>query len=206
MSQQLDWTIIYFKDFWGLVEKGQVSTEAEETEPEQVLLSFLDFWTMVTMEGNVDDAQEQDDDDLESMPESGSEDDDSSEDGFLSLGHFARMYVLEAEQRYLLRTIEIQAQILDDQERRLKEHKKATKVLTLERRRLAKARKKMETVRSHKILGSFIQFWISIGRQETKDEELDHLENAGDFFRLIYKSCTHGQPLPSSPSLPLKMD
>ena len=155
--------------------------EANETEPEEVLLSFLDFWTMVTMEVKEGDAQEQDDDDLESIPESGSEADDSSEDGFLSLGHFARMWVLEAEQRYLLRTIEIQAQILDDQDRRLKEHKKAIKARTLERKRLAKARKKTETVRSHKILGSFIQFWISIERQETKDEEFDHLENAGEF-------------------------
>ena len=185
MSQQLDWTIIYFKDFWALVEKGQVSTEAEETEPEQVLLSFLDFWTMVTKEGNVDDAQEQDDDDLESMPESGSEADDSSEDGFLSLGHFARMWVLEAEQRYLLRTLEVQAQILDDQDRRLKEHKKAIKARTLERKRLAKARIKMETVRNHKILGSFAQFWTNIERLEARNEGFDNLEGAGDFFGLF---------------------
>ena len=205
MSQP-DWTMIYFKDFWALVENGQMYIKAKETELEQILLSFSDFWTLVTPEENMDDGQEQEDSDLESMSESDSGDDGSSDDEFLSLQHFAKMYVLEADQRYLLRTLEINAYILEDQERRLKESKKAVKILKLERSRLAKTKKKMETVRSHKILGSFTQFWISIGRQETKDEELDHLENAGDFFRLIYKSCTHGQPLPSSPSLPLKMD
>ena len=157
--------------------------EAEESEPDRALLSFLDFWAMATMEENEGGVQEQDDD-LESIPESGSEADDSSEDG-LSLGHFARMWVLEAEQRYLLRTLEIQAQILDDQDRRLKEHKKAIKARTLERKRLAKTRKKMETVRSHKILGSFAQFWTNIERQETRNEGFDHLEGAGDLFRLF---------------------
>ena len=185
MSQQPDWTIIYFKNFWALVEKGQVPMEAEESEPDRALLSFLDFWAMATMEENEGGAQEQDDDDLESMPESGSEADDSSEDGFLSLGHFARMWVLEAEQRYLLRTLEVQAQILDDQDRRLKEHRRVIKAKTLERRRLAKARKKMETVRNHKILGSFAQFWTNIERQEARNEGFDHLEGAGDFFRLF---------------------
>ena len=161
--------------------------EAEESEPDWALLGFLDFWAMAAMEENEGEAQEQDGDDLESIPESGSETDDSSEDGFISLDmdHLAKMWVLKAEQRYLLRTLEIQAQILDDQDRRIKEHEKSIKARTLERKRLARWRKKMETVRGHKILGSFVQFWANIERQETSNEGPDHLEGAGDFFRLF---------------------
>ena len=185
MPKQPDWTIIYFKNFWALVERRQVPTEADESEPDRALLGFLDFWAMATMEEDEGDVQEQDVDDIESMPESSSEADDSSEDEFFSLGHFAKMWVLEAEQRYLLRTLEIQAQILDDQDRRLKEHKKVIKAKTLERERLAKARRKMETVRNHKILGSFAQFWTNIEQPETRNEGFDYLEGAGDFFRLF---------------------
>ena len=132
--------------------------EAEESESDRALLSFLDFWAMATMEENEGGAQEQDDDDPESISESGSETDDSSEDGFLSLGHFARMWVLEAEQRYLLRTLEIQAQILDDQDRRLKEHKKAIKARTLERKRLAITRKRWRLYGATKFWAVLLSF------------------------------------------------
>ena len=98
--------------------------EAEESEPDWALPGFLDFWAMAAMEENEGEDQVQDGDDLESIPESGSETDDSSEDGLISLDmdHLAKMWVLKAEQRYLFRTLEIQAQILDDQARRIKEH------------------------------------------------------------------------------------
>ena len=161
--------------------------EAEESEPDWALLSFLDFWAMAAMEENEGEAQEQDGDDLESIPESGSETDDSSEDGFISLDmdHLAKMWVLKAEQRYLLRTLEIQAQILDDQDRRIKEHEKSIKARTLERKRLARWRQKMEIERGHRILGGFVQFWASIERQELNNDGPDILEDAGDFFRLF---------------------
>ena len=187
MSKQPDWTIIYFKNFWDLVENGLVPSEAEESELDWALPSFLDFWDMATMEENDVEAQEQEDDDLESAPESGTESDDSSEDGFISLDmdHLAKMWVLKAEQRYLLRTLEIQAQILDDQDRRIKEHKKSIKARTLERKRLARWRQKMEIERGHRILGSFVQFWANIERQEPNNDGPDILEDAGDFFRLF---------------------
>ena len=186
-SKQPDWTIIYFKNFWDLVENGLVPSEAEESEPDWALPSFLDFWDMATMEENDDEAQEQEDDDLESVPESGTESDDSSEDGFISLDmdHLAKMWVLKAEQRYLLRTLEIQAQILDDQDRRIKEHKKSIKARTLERKRLARWRQKMEIERAHRILGSFVQFWANIERQEPNNDGPDILEDTGDLFRLF---------------------
>ena len=103
------------------------------------------------------------------------------------------MYILEADQRYLLRTLQINDNILQDQERRLKESKKAIKVLELQRGRLAKSRKKIETARNHKVLGSFTQFWQNVGKQAVVDEEPDHLEYTGDFFRLLCKFHTPDQ-------------
>ena len=163
--------------------------EAEESEPDWALLGFLDFWAMPMEEGE-GDAREEDDDDLVPIPESGSEADDSSEDGFIfsDMDHLARMWVLRAEQRYLLRTIEVQEKILDDQARRLKEHKMATKARMLEIKELARARKKREKARCHKILGSFAQFWTHIERQEARGEEPIHLEDAEGFFRLFPSS------------------
>ena len=184
----LDRTIAYFRGFWALVEGGQ--RDIKEIEPEQILSSFSDFWAMVTLEEDVSDNQEQGDagseseDESENESEAESESEDSPEEDFLSMQHFAKMYVLEAEQRYLYRTLQINDNILQDQERRLKESRRATKSLVLERNRLARMRKKMVTAQSHKILGSFAQFWRNIGNPETGSEEPDHLENAGDFFRL----------------------
>ena len=187
MSKQPDWTIIYFKNFWALVERGQVPTEAGGSEPDWALPGFLDFWATAAMEENEGEDRVQDGDDLESIPESSSETDDSSEDELISLDmdHLAKMWVLKAEQRYLFRTLEIQAQILDDQARRIKEHEKSIKARTLERKRLARWRIKMEIERAHRILGGFVQFWANIERQETNKEGPDHLEGAGDFFRLF---------------------
>ena len=187
----LDWTIIYFRDFWALVEKRQ----EKETEPEQILLRFSEFWATVAIsKGNAgeDSGPGVDDLDFESGPDSDSDDETSSDDEFLSLQHFANMYILEADQRYLLRTLEINDYILRDQERRLEESKKATKALEAQRSRLAKLRRKMETVRNHKILGSFTQFWQHI-EEQAENEESDHLGDVGDFFRLVRKSYVPDQ-------------
>ena len=107
------------------------------------------------------------------------------------------MYVLKADQRYLLREIQINEGILQDQERRLRESKKKIKNLELQRSRLAKLRKKMETARNHRVLGSSTQFWQNIGKQVEADKEVDYLEYLGDFFRLICKLQTPEQQLPS---------
>ena len=186
MAKQPDWTT-YFKNFWALVERRQMHTEAEESEPDWALPGFLDFWAMVAIEENEDEDQVQDGDDLESIPESGSETDDSSEDWLMSLDmdHLAKMWILKSEQRYLFRTLEIQSHILNDQARRLREHGKSIKARTLERKRLARWRKKMEIERANRILGAFVQFWTNIERQETNEEVPDHFEAAGDFFRLL---------------------
>ena len=188
MAKQPDWAIIYFKNFWALIEGEQVPEEVEKPELDWTLLGLLDFWAM-TGDEDGGDAQEEDDD-LEPRPESGSESDDSSEDGLISsdMDHLARMWVLKAENRYLLRTIELQEKFLDDQARRLKEHKMATKARMLEIKELARARKKREKARCHKILGSFAQFWTHIERQEARGEEPIHLEDAEGFFRLFPSS------------------
>ena len=188
MAKQPDWAIIYFKNFWALIEGEQVPEEVEKPELDWALLGLLDFWAM-TVDEDGGDAHEEDDD-LEPRPESGSETDDSSEDGLISsdMDHLARMWVLKAENRYLLRTIELQEKFLDDQARRIKEHKMATKARTLEIKELARARKKREKARCHKILGSFAQFWAHIERQGARDEEPIHLEDVGGFFRLFSSS------------------
>ena len=186
MAKQPDWTIIYFKNFWALVEGGQVPTEVEKPELDWALLGLLDFWAM-TVDEDGGDAHEEDVGNLEPGPESDSEADDSSEDGLISsdMDHLARMWVLKAENRYLLRTIELQEKFLEDQARRIKEHKMATKARTLEIKELARARKKREKARCHKILGSFAQFWAHIERQEARGEEPIHLEDVEGFFRLF---------------------
>ena len=93
-----DWTIASFRGFWDLVAKGQEDTEI--IEQEQVLSSFSDFWTMIASE--MSRSLEQDDAGFESDTDSGSETGSGGastlEEEFLSLEHFARMYVLEAEQ------------------------------------------------------------------------------------------------------------
>ena len=179
----LDRTIAYFRGFWALVEDGQ--NDIEELKPEQILSSFSDFWTMVALEGDMNDDQEQSD--VDSGSETGSEDEDSPAEDFSSMQHFAKMFILEADQRYLYRTIQINDNVLQNQEMKLKEVRKAVKNLELERKQLVRMRKKRETVRNHKILGSFTQFWRRGERQEMAGGgEFDHLEYIGDVLRLVH--------------------
>ena len=140
---------------------------------------------MVALEGDVSDDQEQSD--VDSGPETGSEDEDSPAEDFSSMQHFAEMFILEADRRYLYRTLQINDNILQDQEMKLKEVRKAVKTLELEHKHLVRMRKKRETVRRHKIEGSFVQFWRGVEKQEIAgSEESDHLEYAGDFFHLAH--------------------
>ena len=179
----LDRTIAYFRGFWALVEDGQ--SDIEELKPEQILSSFSDFWTMVALGGDESDGLEQGD--VDSGPETGSEDEDSPAEDFSAMQHFAKMFILEADQRYLYRTLQINDNILQDQEMKLKEVRKAVKSRELELKQLVRARQKRETVLNHKILGSFTQFWSGIEKQEiTGSGESDHLEYAGDFFHLAH--------------------
>ena len=150
----LDRTMAYFRGFWALVEGGQ--KDIEELNLEQILSSFSDFWTMVALEGDMNDVQEQSD--VDSELEAETEDEDSQAEEFSSMQHFAEMFVLEADQRYLYRTLQINDNILQEQEMRLKEIRRSVKSLESERKQLARVRKKRETVRNHKILGSFVQF------------------------------------------------
>ena len=60
--------------------------------------------------------------------------------------------------------------------------------LELQRCRLAKLRKKMETMRNHRVLGSFTQFWQHIEEQVEANEEVDNIEYLSGFFHQISKS------------------
>ena len=182
IHKQIDWTMVYFRHFWALAERRS----EKEAEPGLVMKSFSDFWSIIHEE-DISDGNDTSGSEPELVPNPISDEDSGSDEEFSSLQHFAELYVLKADQRYLLREIQINEGILQDQERRLRESKKKIKNLELQRRRLAKLRKKMETARNHRVLGSFTQFWQNIGRQAEADKEMDYLDYLGDFFRLTCK-------------------
>ena len=59
MAKQPDWAIIYFKNFWALIEGGQVPEEVEKPELDWALLGLLDFWAMTVDEDGGDAAAHQ---------------------------------------------------------------------------------------------------------------------------------------------------
>ena len=191
IHKQIDWTMVFFRLFWALAEWRS----EKEAEPELITKSFSDFWFIIHRE-NVGDGQEMSGGEPEPVPDPTSDEDSGPEEEFSSLQHFAELYILKADQRYLLREIQINEGILQDQERRLGESKRKIQSLELQRCRLAKLRKKMEMARNHRVLGSFTQFWQHIEDQVETDEEGDYLEYLGDFFRLISKSHTSDRQLP----------
>ena len=192
IHKQLDWTMVFFRHFWDLAERRS----EKEAEPGLVMRSFSDFWSIIHEE-DISDGSDTSGSEPEPVPNPTSDEDSGSDEEFSSLQHFAELYVLKADQRYLLREIQINEGILQDQERRLRESKKKIKNLELQRSRLAKLRKKMETARNHRVLGSFTQFWQNIGKQVEADKEVDYLEYLGDFSRLICKLQTPERQLPS---------
>ena len=171
--------MVSFRLFWALTEWR--SEKEKDTEPELITKNFSDFWRIIQRE-NVNDGQEVSGGEPERVPNSTSDEDSNPGEEFSSLQHFAELYILKADQRYLLREIQINEGILQDQERRLGESKRKIQSLELQRCSLAKLRKKMETARNHQVLGSFTQFWQHIEGQVETDEEGDYLEYLGDFF------------------------
>ena len=183
IHKQVDWTMVSFRLFWALAEWRS----EKDIEPELITKSFSDFWRIIQRE-NVGDGQEVNGGEPERVPNSTSDEDSDPGEEFSSLQHFAELYILKADQRYLLREIQINEEILQDQERKLGESKRKIRSLELQRCRLAKLRKKMETMRNHRVLGSFIQFWQHIEGQVEANEEVDDIEYLSDFFHQISKS------------------
>ena len=141
--------------------------------------SFSDFWSII--HGKVvSSSHETSGSEPEPAPNPILGEEGSFGEEFSSLQHFAELYVLKADQRYLLREIQINEGILQDQERRLRESREKIKNLELQRSCLAKLRKKMETARNHRVLGGFTQFWQSIEKQAEADKaELSKTSTTG---------------------------
>ena len=181
---QLERTIAYFRGFWALIESGPNSTEVSELD--QILSRFSDFWAMSAQDGDVIGDQGQNGAAL--GPELGSDDDDGPAENYSSMHHFAQMFILESEQRYLRRTLQINVDIMQNQRKKLREARSAVKVLRLEHRSLVRARKRRETGWRHKIEGGFVQFWRGIEKQEMaggeEPEEPEYPEYPGGLFPL----------------------
>ena len=186
VHKQLDWTMVFFRHFWALAEKRS----QKEAEPGLVMKSFSDFWSIIHEE-DVSSSHETSGSEPEPAPNPILGEEGGFGEEFSSLQHFAELYVLKADQRYLLREIQINEGILQNQERRLRKSREKIKNLELQRSCLAKLRKKMETARNHRVLGGFTQFWRSIEKQAEADKEVDYLEYLGDLSRLF---CIHKTP------------
>ena len=180
---QLERPIAHFRGFWALIENGPVTLENEVSELDQIMSRFADFWAQVVQSEEV--IGDQGLNDVDPGPES---DDDGPEENYASMDHFAQMFILESEQRYLRRTVQINNINMQNQKKRLKGVLETVKIMKLELRSLVRARKKREAERRkerHKIEGSFVQFWKGVeGQEMAEGEDPDYAEYFGDFFAL----------------------
>ena len=193
---QLERPIAHFRGFWALIEDGPVALENEVSELDQIMSGFADFWAKVVQNEEVIGDQglpesgpgHEARNDVASGPES---DDDGPAENYASMDHFAQMFILESEQLYLRRTVQVNDINMQNQKKRLKGVLETVKIMKFELRGLVRARKKREAERRkerHKVEGSFVQFWKGIeGQEMAEGEDPDYAEYFRDFLALTHQ-------------------
>ena len=179
---ELERPIAYFRGFWALIENGPNGEEVFGLD--KILSSFSDFWTRIVQDEDIVDNQDLSDVEPES-------DDDDPVASYTAMDHFAQMFILESEQRYLCRTLQINDINMQTQKKRLKEVQDTVRILKLEYKGLVNARKRREAElrkERRKIEAGFVQFWKGIEEQEKAvGNDPDYAEYLGDFFPLTHQ-------------------